>query len=57
MEPRRGVHPLIEVFFLDVGVAVEMDDADFLRGAFSDAAHARKPDGMIAADHDGQAAA
>jgi hypothetical protein len=28
VEPRRRVHPFVEVLFLDVGVAIEMHDAD-----------------------------
>lgn len=31
VEVRRGVHPLVEVGFLDVGVPVDVDDADVLR--------------------------
>ena len=42
MEPRRCVHPLIEVLFLDVDVAVEMDNADALGGTLGNAAHAGK---------------
>ena len=42
--------------FLDVDVAVEMDDADPLRRALRDAAHAREADGMIAAEHQRQRA-
>ena len=55
-EPRRGVHALVEILFLDVDVAVEMDDADPLRRALRDAAHAGKADRVIAAEHDRQRA-
>ena len=54
--PGRGVHALVEVLFLDVDVAVEMDDADALRGHVGDAAHAGKADRMVAAQHDRQRA-
>ena len=54
--PGRRVHALVEVLFLDVDVAVEMDDADALRGALRDAAHAGKADRMVAAQHDRQRA-
>ena len=50
------MHPLVEVLFLDVDMAVEMDDADALGGAFGDAAHAREADGMVAAEHHRQRA-
>ena len=56
MEPRRRVHPLIQVFFLNIGVAVEVDDADFLGRDFRDTAHTGKADGVVAADHDREAA-
>lgn len=31
VEVGRGVHPLVEVRLLDVGVAIDVDDADVLR--------------------------
>lgn len=31
VEVRRGVHPLVEVCLLDVGVAIDVDDANVLR--------------------------
>jgi hypothetical protein len=37
------MHPLIEILFLDVDVAIEMHDADRLRRALRDAADAGKP--------------
>ena len=52
MEPGRGVHPLVQVLLLDVGMAVEMDDADGLRRAFGDAAHGGEADGMVATQDD-----
>jgi hypothetical protein len=30
VEVRRGVHPLVEVFLLNVGVTIDVDDADIL---------------------------
>src|SRR3569832_609861 len=57
VEPRRGMHALVEVFFLDVCVPVEMDDADLLVGLTRDAAHRRKADGVIAAEDNGHGAA
>ena len=56
MEPRCGVHPFVEVFFLNVGMAVKMDDTDFLGRAFGDTAHTRKTNRVVAADHDWQTA-
>ncbi len=50
------MHALVEILFLDVDVAVEMDDADLLVGTLRDAAHAGKTDRMIAAEHDRQRA-
>ena len=54
--PGRGVHALVEILLLDVDVAVEMDDADALRRALRDAAHAGKADRVIAAEHQRQRA-
>ena len=54
--PGRRVHALVEILLLDVDVAVEMDDADPLRRALGDAAHAGKADRMIAAEHHRQRA-
>jgi len=52
VKPRRGVHALVQVLFLDVGMAVEVDDADFLVRLAGNAAHGGKADGVIAAqDH------
>ena len=58
MEPRGGVHPLVEVGLLGVDVPVEVDDpevaaAEMLR----DAAGGRVSDGVVAAQHDGERAA
>ena len=52
----RGVHALVEILLLDVDVAVEVDDADPLRRALRDAAHAGKADRMVAAQHHRQRA-
>ena len=57
MEPGRGVHAFIQIFFLNVDMAVEMDDADALGCALRNAAHAGEADRMIAANHDWQCAA
>jgi len=45
------VHPFVEVLFLDVGVAIEMHDADASGGALRDAAHGGKADRVIAAEN------
>ena len=53
---RGGVHPFVEVFLLNIDVAVEVDDADPLRRALCDAPHAGKADRMVAAQHHRQRA-
>ena len=50
------MHAFVEILFLDVDVAIEMDDADPLVGALRDAADARESDRVIAAEHDRQRA-
>ena len=53
VEPRRGVHPLVEVGFLRVDVSVEVDDADVAVHVRRQSADRREADGVIAAEHDG----
>ena len=55
--PRRGMHPLVEVLLLHVDMAVEMHDADLLRRALRDPAHAGKADRVVAAQHQRQGTA
>ena len=53
VEPRRGVHPLVQVGLLGVDVAVEVDDAEVAAvQVLGDAAGGRVADGVVAAEHD-----
>jgi hypothetical protein len=51
MKPRRRMHPLVRVFFLNVCVAIEMNDADAPGSALRNAAHGWKADRVIAAEN------
>jgi hypothetical protein len=51
-EPRRGVHPLIHILFLDIDMAVDMDDADIAVDMRSDAAHIGEAQAVVAAADD-----
>src|ERR1700739_2648365 len=51
MKPRRRVHPLVQVFLLDVRVAIEMKDADAPGSALCNAAHGWKAYRVIAAEN------
>ena len=58
VEPRRGVHPLVEVGLLGVDVAVEVDDPEVAAARCGgDAARGRVADRVVAAEHDREGAA
>ena len=55
MEPRGGVHPLVEVGLLGVHVPVEVDDPEVAAAEVrGDAAGGRVADGVVAAEHHGE---
>ena len=53
-EPRRRVHALIHILFLDVDMAVDVDDADIAVDMWSDAADIGEAEAMVAAADDGK---
>src|SRR5205823_9981155 len=51
MEPGRGVHALVEVRFLSIDVAIEMDDTDGAIHVRSQPADSRIANRVVAAEH------
>ncbi len=50
--PRRGMHPFIHILFLDIQVAIDMDDSDITVDVRSNASNVREAKAVIAtADH------